>query len=82
VIQLVIAETQKPDAKPFYDDYEIAKLYAFAGDFDEAVLFLKRAQSRHSGWLVYLAVEPAFDKLRNDQRYARLISETVSGSAH
>lgn len=82
VIQLMIAETQKPDAKPFYDDYEIAKLYTFVGDSDRAFLFLERAQARHSGWLVYLAVEPAFEKLRNDRRFASLISETVSGPAH
>lgn len=82
VIQLVIAETQKPDAKPFYDDYQVARLYGSIGDFDKAILFLERARARHSGWLVYLAVEPAFDKLHHDQRYVRLISETVSASAH
>jgi len=38
VIQLIIGETQKPDAKSFYDDYEIAKLYAFSGNFDKAML--------------------------------------------
>jgi TolB-like protein/DNA-binding winged helix-turn-helix (wHTH) protein/Tfp pilus assembly protein PilF len=78
VIRAIIAETGKTDAKQEYEDYEIAKLYAFVGDRNQAFAFLERAQDHRSGWLVYLAIEPAFDNLHNDPRFVRLISKTLS----
>lgn len=81
VIYAIIAETEKPEAKRNYEDYEIAKLYAFVGDRNNAFAFLERARARRSGWLVFLAIDPAFDNLHNDPRFAHMIGETVSGPA-
>jgi TolB-like protein/Tfp pilus assembly protein PilF len=78
VLRAILAETEKPDAGPYYSDYEKAKLYAMLGDGDRAMMLLERARLRRSGWLVYLAVEPAFDKLRSNPAFARLVDQTVS----
>jgi len=82
VLRTIIAETQKPDAGSYYSDYERAKLYAMVGDSDKAVALLQRAYASHSGWLVYLAVEPAFDKLRSNPDFARLVSQAALEYSH
>ena len=74
VLRAIIVETEKPEAGPYYSDYDKAKIYAMTGNADKAVELLERAYSRHSGWLVYLAVEPAFDKLRANPAFVRLAS--------
>lgn len=78
VLRAILAEAEKPDAGPYYNDYEKAKLYAETGDAERALTLLERAYLRHSGWLVYVAVEPAFDKLHSDPRFALLVDRTVS----
>jgi TolB-like protein/DNA-binding winged helix-turn-helix (wHTH) protein/tetratricopeptide (TPR) repeat protein len=78
VLGAIVAETGKPDAGPYYPDYEKAKLYAMIGDADKVLELLQRATDHHSGWLVYLGVEPAFAHLRSDARFARLVDQTIS----
>jgi hypothetical protein len=78
VLRAIVAETEKPDAGPYYSDYERAKLNAMLGDTHKAMALLERARVRRSGWLVYLAVEPAFDKLHADPAWARLADPMVS----
>jgi len=78
VLRAIVAETDKPDAGPYYSDYERAKLNAMLGDTPKAIALLERARARRSGWLVYLDVEPAFDKLRADPAWARLANPMVS----
>jgi TolB-like protein/DNA-binding winged helix-turn-helix (wHTH) protein/Tfp pilus assembly protein PilF len=78
VLRAILAETEKSDAGPYYNDYEKARLYAETGDADKALALLERAYLRHSGWLVYVAVEPAFDKLHSNPRFALLVDRTVS----
>ncbi len=43
------------------------------GDRDAAFTGLERAYEERRGWLAYLKVEPAFDALRADPRFARLV---------
>jgi len=80
-IRAILAETEKADAGRFYDDYEIAKLWAFLGDSGKAVACLERARARHSGWLSFMAVEPAFDNLHTERRFAQMVQEVLSGAA-
>jgi TolB-like protein/DNA-binding winged helix-turn-helix (wHTH) protein/Tfp pilus assembly protein PilF len=78
VLRTVVAETEKPDAGPYYSDYEKAKLYAMLGDTGRATMLLERARVHRSGWLVYLAVEPAFDMMRSDPSLAHLVDPSVT----
>ncbi len=78
VLRAILAETEKPDAGPYYSDYEKAKLHAMLGDGETAMKFLRNARAQRSGWLVYVGVEPAFDKLRSNPAFAQLVGQTVS----
>ena len=78
VLRAIVAESEKPDAGPYYSDYEKAKLYAMLGDTGRAITFLERASALRSGWLVYLPVEPAFDKLRSNPALVDLVGKTAS----
>jgi TolB-like protein/DNA-binding winged helix-turn-helix (wHTH) protein/Tfp pilus assembly protein PilF len=78
VLRVIVAETEKSDAGPYYSDYEKAKLHAMLDDAGKAMALLEQARARRSGWLVYLDVEPAFDKLHSNPAFAKLASQTVS----
>ena len=53
--------------------YRLALLYARAGDSDNAFEWLERAYEQRSNHLLRLATEPAFDSVRSDVRFQRLI---------
>jgi TolB-like protein len=78
VLRTIVAETEKIDAGPYYSDYEKAKLHAMLGDTGKAMTLLGQARARRSGWLVYIGVEPAFDKLHSNPAFAQLVGQTVS----
>ena len=55
------------------DSFDLAQLYAALGRNDEAMNSLEKAYAvRHFG-LLFLRVDPAFDSLRSDPRYAELV---------
>jgi TolB-like protein/Flp pilus assembly protein TadD len=53
--------------------YEIAVVYAFLLDKDNAFLWLERAEKEHAVGYTYLRVDPRLDNLRSDPRYAQLL---------
>ena len=53
--------------------YEIALLYARVGAKAQAFDWLDRAYEERSSALVYLKVEPGFDNLRQDSRFAEML---------
>lgn len=53
--------------------YRMALLYARAGDSDNAFDWLERAYEQRSNHLLRLATEPAFDSIRGDVRFRRMI---------
>ena len=55
---------------PFY----LAVVHAGLGDKDEALKWLEKAYEERSYRMVYLAVDPAFNLLRNDPRFDRLLN--------
>jgi hypothetical protein len=55
------------------DSVDLAKLYAALGKNDEAMDSLEKAYAaRHFG-VLSLRVDPVFDTLRSDPRYAELV---------
>ena len=60
-------------AKPDYNPLGAASNYALLGAKDDAFLWLEKAYQQHAGGLMDLKVDPAFDSLRSDPRYADLI---------
>ena len=43
------------------------------GDFRRALEWMERAHAERRGWLAYLSVNPMFDPLRGDSRFAMLV---------
>ena len=55
------------------DPMGVACVYSRAGDTDKALTWLEKAFKARRTWIVYLGVDPAFDSLRFDPRFASLI---------
>jgi DNA-binding winged helix-turn-helix (wHTH) protein/TolB-like protein/Tfp pilus assembly protein PilF len=53
--------------------YSMARLYARLGDNNQAIEWLHKAYDEHSNYLVFLKVDPMFDGLRADRRFADLL---------
>jgi hypothetical protein len=52
---------------------DMAKIYAALGEKDQAFEWLQKAYEVRSAWLVWLKVEPLWDSLRSDPRFADLL---------
>jgi TolB-like protein/class 3 adenylate cyclase/tetratricopeptide (TPR) repeat protein len=57
----------------YVPSYWIALVYVGLGDKDRAFRWLRRAEEERSAWLAWVKVEPRFDRLRSDPRFARLL---------
>jgi TolB-like protein/serine/threonine protein kinase/Tfp pilus assembly protein PilF/class 3 adenylate cyclase/alpha-beta hydrolase superfamily lysophospholipase len=57
----------------YVDPYFLAEIHTALGERDQALRDLENAYSQRSSWLVWLKVEPKFDALRSDPRYADLL---------
>ena len=57
--------------------YPLATVYAALGDNDRAMAYLERAFNERSYYVVWLNVDPVFDRLRNDARFQDLLRRVV-----
>jgi len=60
---------------PFVRTVSVAARFAQAGDRERSFAWLDRAYQSHTRDLVYLAVEPAFDPIRGDPRFAAMLKK-------
>jgi len=49
------------------------------GDNDHGMTWVQKAYEERSDYMVYLKTEPAFDRLRPDPRFQRLLQLIASG---
>ncbi len=56
--------------------YEIAIIYTWLGDFDNAFRWLAQAEREHAVGFTFVRVDPHLARLRSDPRFADLIRET------
>ena len=66
--QLVESEKTSP-----VDPIAFAQAFAGIGDKDHALAWLEKAYAQHSNGLTSLKVDPAYDRLRGDQRFRDLL---------
>lgn len=71
--EAVVVELKRRAAREFVDPALIALVYCDLGETDEALEWLERAREGRSSWMVWLAVEPKFDRLRSDPRFVELL---------
>ena len=57
----------------YVSPYDRATVYAGLGEKDQAIAWLEKAYQERSDGLVFLKVEPKFDGLRSDPRFADLL---------
>jgi len=53
--------------------YQIAEIYAFRGDKDEALKWLERAYAQHDGGMISMRGDPLLRTLRGDPRFKALL---------
>jgi tetratricopeptide (TPR) repeat protein len=71
--QRIIGELNDQSKQMYVDPYFVAQIHAALGDRDKAFQELEKAYQEHSSHLVWLKVEPKFDILHPDPRFANLV---------
>ena len=69
----LVARLQELSGRRYVAPYHLAVIYAGLGEPDLAFEWLGRAYEDRSGLLIYLKVDPIFDALRPDPRFADLL---------
>lgn len=59
----------------YVSSYNIAQIYARLGDKNQALASLEQAYSLRDSNLTYVKVEPAFDDLRSDPRFQKIVQQ-------
>jgi TolB-like protein/thioredoxin-like negative regulator of GroEL len=66
-LEKVIAEAAR------FGAFQIAEMYAWRGEKDQALTWLERAYAQRDGGLTRLKTDPLLDPVRSDPRYAALV---------
>jgi TolB-like protein/predicted Ser/Thr protein kinase len=69
----VIEVEEKRRKEQYFPPYIIASSYARLSEKEQAFELLEKGYEGRDEWLRFLRVEPAFDSLRSDPRYADLV---------
>lgn len=75
----VLARLRTIDRQGEVQAGDFALLLAGMGDIDSALTYLRRAQEERSRFLVFFAVWPIFDRLREEPEFQRILSELNLG---
>jgi serine/threonine protein kinase/Flp pilus assembly protein TadD len=70
----VLREMEEIGREKYVSAYYFAILYLGLGDTERVFEWLDKACEERSGFLVFLAVEPMFDSLREDERFIDLLN--------
>ena len=71
--QKIVNKLKGQAAREYVNPYLIALVYAGLGEKDQAFDWLQKAYDARSSGLTWLRVEPKFDSLRSDPRFADLL---------
>ena len=65
-----LLETSK---QKYVSAYHLAAIYVGLKDKDQAFIWLNKAFQDRADWMVNLKVDPRFDSIRSDPRFAELL---------
>ena len=68
----ILKELKEASAHGYVSPYDLAIVYTGLGDKDNAINQLNRAYEERAGWIIAIKIEPMFDPLRSDPRFADL----------
>jgi serine/threonine-protein kinase len=63
---------EQPAPAWFVSPWDLAHVYIALGDKAKGIDLLERAANERVGWVILLGVEPAFDSVRGEPRFAKL----------
>jgi serine/threonine protein kinase/tetratricopeptide (TPR) repeat protein len=69
----ILGQLGEQQKKRYVSPYEFALVHIGMADKDKAFAYLQEALKDRSSWLIWLKVEPTFDLLRSDPRFAALL---------
>ena len=72
--QKILTELKEMAKQTYVSSYDLAILYVGLGDKEHALEQLNKAYEDRAGWIMDINVEPVFDSLRSDPRFAELVS--------
>jgi len=78
VLTITGNRTGKQYDVPIENNFEGAADHAQLGNKDKAFEYLEKVYQRREVWITFLQVDPRFDALRDDPRYAELVSRIKS----
>lgn len=71
--QGILAELNQQRKLKYVDAYRLAEIHDALGDKEQALRLLEEAYKERSSLLIWLKLEPKFDSVRSDPRYAELL---------
>lgn len=74
----ILDELKRREKVSYVSPYDLAVLYTGLGEKDQAIEQLHKAYEQRVGWVIMLKVEPLFDPLRSDARFAALVQRLDS----
>jgi tetratricopeptide (TPR) repeat protein len=72
-VRMRIDLLEKKSKKEYLAPTILAGIYALAGEKGRAFASLEKAIDSHDGWISLIKIQPAYDSLRPDPRFARLL---------
>lgn len=69
----IVAQLQRTSRQRYVSPYGLAQIYAALNDKEQTFKWLQTAYDDHAVWMSYLAVDPVFDRFREDQRFRDLL---------
>ncbi len=75
-----IAALEKLAIERYVSPYQLSLVYCSLGETEQALQSLERAVDLKEAWLNWLAVEPAFDRIREESRFQEILAKTGYGN--
>ena len=69
----IVEAYKRLSSREYVDGYMVALVYSGLGEKEQAFQWLERAFQEHSGGITFLKVDPFWEPLRSDPRYADLL---------
>ncbi|HWN09898.1 MAG TPA: protein kinase [Pyrinomonadaceae bacterium] len=74
----VLSQLKEMSATRYVSPYHLSLIHVWLGERERALSLLEKAQSIGDGWLVWLAVEPQFNPLRDEPRFNEILKRTLN----
>ena len=72
-VRMRVKMLEQKSKRQYVSPTVLAGVYALAGDKDPAFAWLEKAIDSHDGWVSLIKIQPAYDSLRSDPRFAKLL---------